>query len=194
MSDWNDLFCAYLDGELDQPQARALEDRLRQEPDLARAFQRYQRTIALLRKRGTRPAPENLLPAVERRIIRRQRLRLDAPPLVRFPVELLLAVLLLSGIVLAYFSLDPPPARPPTESSAPVLHVELTRELSMEDARELGLIFEGDTPRFRVFSLKSDFRVVESVLSALSVDTEMATPQEHDPHRVHVLILSPRNP
>jgi hypothetical protein len=101
-----ELFIAYFDGDLPPAEMDEFEQRLDSDSQFAKQFNRYRKTIELVRSLPSVTAPPSLLPAIERRLQRRQQMRGPAYQL-RFPYELLVFVALLVGILYMYFGMVP---------------------------------------------------------------------------------------
>lgn len=101
-----ELFVAYFDGDLPPEEMDEFEQRLDSDPQFAEQFNRYRETVELVRSLPTVTAPPSLLPAIERRLQRRQQMRGPAYQL-RFPYELLVFVALLVGVLYLYFGMVP---------------------------------------------------------------------------------------
>jgi len=121
-----EVFLAAMDGELAAEDKARFEERLDSEPGFRERFERYRQTVDLLRRLGPRPAPESLLPSVQRRITRRAAM---APvPLLRFPYELLGFILILGCYLYLYFGVVPP-APGPIDWKETATYVEMDVDL-----------------------------------------------------------------
>lgn len=100
------LFIAYFDGDLSPEEMDSFEQRLDTDEAFAREFGSYKKTVELVRSLPQVSAPPTLLPAIERRLQRRQQMRHNAYHL-RFPYELVVFIALLVGIFYMYFVMVP---------------------------------------------------------------------------------------
>ena len=117
-------FLAYLDGELSPEERSRLDQELAANPDLRARFAQYRRTAQLLRSVGPTRAPATLLPALQRRMRRR---RFQVPLALRFPYEGIAILVLIMGVMYAYYSAITPPWEEIVRTSAPTqLRLELT--------------------------------------------------------------------
>jgi hypothetical protein len=185
-----ELFGAFLDGELSEVQRQEFVSRMGEDPELAEDFQRYQQTVHLLRSAGHLPAPQDLLPSLQRSILRRQRLRLDPGPGLRFPLELLSGILVLAGVLYAYATLTPGPVddrlTPETEQT---VRITLEQPLEMAVAEELGLVVSLSVDRFRTYTFCGDSEKAKLIFR--SVDPTASVQEFPTQGEVRLLILSP---
>ncbi len=185
-----EMFCAVLEGELSEEKREEFERRMAEDPELAEDFRRYQKTIHLLHSAGHLSAPEELLPSLQRGILRRQRLRLDPGPGFRFPLELLSGILVLAGVLYAYATLSPGlvDARLSQEPEQTV-RITLERPLDLAAAEELGLVVSHTVDRFRTYTFCGEPEKAKSILH--SVDPTASVQEFPAKGEVRLLILSP---
>jgi len=140
-----ELFLSYIDGDLDEAARAAFEERTRTDGQFRQEFERYRRTVDLLRSVGPAPAPESLLRSVQRRLARRA-LR-DTPLQVRFPYELLAFVFILAGILYVFFTMVPePPSNVGPREHPVLLTVELAAPVPDSIVARFGLEAPPEAP------------------------------------------------
>ncbi|MBM4353183.1 MAG: hypothetical protein FJ109_05200 [Deltaproteobacteria bacterium] len=139
-----DIFLAALDGELNEDEQGRFERNLAEDAGFRERFERYRQTVELIRRLGPRPAPESLLPSVQRRITRRA---VDsAGPVLRFPYELLVFVVILGSLFYIYFGMLPPAPTEVSKRAVPAtVELELTSPLPAEIVARFELTDPGDS-------------------------------------------------
>jgi len=186
----HEAFGAFLDGELSDAQRQEFLDQIGDDPELAEEFQRYRQTVHLLRSAGHLSAPQDLLPSLQRSILRRQRLRLDPGPTFRFPLELLSGILVLAGVLYAYATLTPGPGDEHlTPESEQTLRISLEHPLDPAVAEELGLVAGVSVDRFRTYTFHGDTETVKAILHRLNATASGKELPERT--KIRLLILSP---
>lgn len=176
-----ELFVAYLDEELSADGISTFERRLHDEPEFARSFETYRRTVELVKQVGLTRAPESLLPSVQRRLSRRM-----ARPhglQVRFPYELLVFMVLLAGILYMYFAMVPQIPGPVAERGKSILvQVHLDQDPPQDlparyGLEEKGLNERGEALLFGKLTKERAIALMEE-LSPLAESVPKLSPKE----------------
>ncbi len=185
-------FRAYLDEELSPEEAAALEAQLAADQDLRDDFDAYRGTVELLRRVGPAPAPESLLPNIQRRIAGRH-MREHLQPTVRFPFEVLAFVILLVGIFYLYFAMAPGNPGTISKKVRPgVVEVDCPRPLPDSLVQEFGLQpVETDRPFEKTLYVSLDRNAAARLLDALKPLAKEPPALPADGDRISVVIVTP---